>query len=145
LKKLVINNVFIIILVMLFFQFNGSMMGFIYFNPAQSFFTRANFLQLFLYGLIGFVLISGIAKWQYTKMHEDNFKRVYQIEISILFAIAIVSSISYVYVVFYPTNHIEVIFQYVEVYKTLVVWYMFEFCLFVILEIIILRRVLQKR
>lgn len=139
-KKLLISNLLIIILVLLYFQFNGSMMSFIYFNPAQSFFTRLDFLLLFAVGFGIFILISFITRALYVRLQNNSYKKILDIELQILYVIGFVSSISYIYVVFYPSVQSIMTFEYVKVYKGLVVWYFLELVVFLLLTVISVKK-----
>lgn len=139
-KKLLISNILFVILVMLYWQFNGSMMSFIYFNPTQSFFTRSDFLLFFAIGFGIFILIAFIFKAVYSRIQNNSYKRVIDTELLILYVIGFVSAIAYTYVVFFPSVQSIMIFIFVHTYKVLVVWYLLELVVFLLLTVLSVKK-----
>ncbi len=130
-RKLVLSNFLIAIIVWLFFQVNGSMYSYIYFNPAQSLFTRNDYLVLFFIGLSVLSLLGYILNRLRKRIDQDSYRKLLFFELFILFILGFVCSIAYIYFVFNPNLPIITVLVWIPVYRKLVIWYFFELAYFV--------------
>lgn len=125
-KKIVISNILIVFVILLYWQLNANLFGFIHFYPAQSFFSRLDYLWMFTICLvIEIILLFGLNKL-IMKHRNTNLRKILRIESGILSAIGSLVAIIYVYTVFNPPTPLIWFLEYNMPYTFLVVFYLIE-------------------
>ena len=142
-KKLVVSNVLIFLLVLLYWQINVSMLNYIHFIPWQSLFSRSDYLLIFFIclGLFLAVLVAFI--YIYKSLKEQNIVQILNYELLLTCFIGLSGAIFYIYKVLNPPFLLIEICSPVllieicinnEPYLVMVVWYFIE-CIFFLLMI----------
>lgn len=140
-KNLVISNIIILFVVLLFHQMNASIFNYIHFNPAQSFFTRFDYLMIFLVIFV-FFIISVFIVYKYIKsITNSNVLKILFYEFVILYFIALVLSSYYIYLVFVPPVYLKVLLPYNKPYNFLVFFYIIEV---LCISILLVKKLIRK-
>lgn len=125
-KRIVISNVLLVFVILFYWQFNANLFSFIHFYPAQSFFTRMDYLWMFGICFVIEIVMLYIL-YIIVRNHNDvNFRKILVIENGILLAVDSLVAIVYVYTVFNPPPPLIGYLEYNKPYTILVLFYIFE-------------------
>jgi len=122
-KRFLISNILLVFIVLLFFLFNGGMFSSIYFSPAQSFFTRLDYLLMGLFGALVFYLFLFVVRKISKGIMSKKLRDLFFYELNSIIIILLVFCLVFGYSVMYPNTffsnlnagYIEVRYMYIGV------------------------------
>lgn len=129
-KKLILINGIILVLVFLYWQVNGSMYNYIHFIPWQSLFSRLDYLVIFLISLFCFLGVLVLFVNRYKTLSNKDIIQVVNYEVLILLFIGLASTGFYIYRTNNPVVPLISVFHNNEPYIIMITWYYLEMLLF---------------